>query len=75
MAVLGELGIERVEDLVVVESEDLALEIGTLLGGELVEPAQVEAHVLAVSVIPTEGGEGVVVGVSLDGLRGEVHGG
>ena len=42
MAILGELGVEGVEDFIVVEGQDGPLARGTLLGGQLIESTEIE---------------------------------
>ena len=74
MAVLGELGVEGVEDFVVTKGEDLALEFGASARGEGVEAAEIEEALLPGSVYGTMGFRDHPVGMAPDGDRPEVHG-
>ncbi len=74
MAVLGELGVEGVEDLVVVEGDHPALELRPTLGGEVVEAAQVERSLLADLGAVADASNNHPVVVPAVGEGGEVHG-
>ena len=73
LAILGELGIEGVEDLVVTEGEDFAFEIGAVFGSEVVETTQIEGAFLTNLMTVTDASNNYPIVVTAVGEGGKIH--